>query len=312
MKFILLGRTEILLNTAISLIDNGHTLVGVITCKAASEYRVDENDYMEFAKRHGVPYLCTQTINSQTSIDFTKSLGELDVAVSVNWISVVGCQFIELFSNGVLNAHGGDLPRYRGNACQAWAILNGEQHIGLCIHQMVGGELDNGDILSRKRYPIGLDTRIGEVYDWFEADLPKMFISVVEQLRSDPTYVLETQSKDPKHALRCYPRRPEDGKIDWTKDARSVVRLINASSEPYSGAYTSDDTGAKVTVWRAEVLNDDEVYVGIPGQIASINKIAGSIAVLTGDGKVRIQEIELNGNRMKPSEYFKSVRSRLI
>ena len=24
---------------------------------------------------------------------------------------------------GILNAHGGDLPRYRGNACQAWALI---------------------------------------------------------------------------------------------------------------------------------------------------------------------------------------------
>ena len=28
---------------------------------------------------------------------------------------------------GILNAHGGDLSKYRGNACQAWAILNGEK-----------------------------------------------------------------------------------------------------------------------------------------------------------------------------------------
>ena len=38
--------------------------------------------------------------------------------------------------------------RYRGNACQAWAILNGEK-ISLCIHKMIGGELDSGDIITR-------------------------------------------------------------------------------------------------------------------------------------------------------------------
>ena len=34
---------------------------------------------------------------------------------------------ISIFTLGILNAHGGDLPRYRGNACQAWAIINGEE-----------------------------------------------------------------------------------------------------------------------------------------------------------------------------------------
>ena len=33
---------------------------------------------------------------------------------------------IDLFPLGIL-IHGGDLPKYRGNACQAWAIINGEE-----------------------------------------------------------------------------------------------------------------------------------------------------------------------------------------
>ena len=36
-------------------------------------------------------------------------------------------EVIDFFELGILNAHGGDLPRYRGNACQAWAIINGEE-----------------------------------------------------------------------------------------------------------------------------------------------------------------------------------------
>ena len=70
-------------------------------------------------------------------------------------------KIINYFNYGILNAHGGDLPRYRGNACQAWAILNGENKIGLCIHKMVGGELDSGDIISRDYLDIGENTKIG-------------------------------------------------------------------------------------------------------------------------------------------------------
>ena len=58
------------------------------------------------------------------------------------------------------NAHGGDLPRYRGNACQAWAIINGENKIGLCIHKMIGGELDISDIIARDFLKIDLGTKL--------------------------------------------------------------------------------------------------------------------------------------------------------
>lgn len=70
--------------------------------------------------------------------------------MSLNYSSIISQKVIDLFPLGILNAHGGDLPKYRGNACQAWAILNGETKIGLCIHSMIGGEVDNGNIIDRK------------------------------------------------------------------------------------------------------------------------------------------------------------------
>ncbi|GAB1465742.1 hypothetical protein MASR2M54_12420 [Aliarcobacter cryaerophilus] len=52
---------------------------------------------------------------------------DCEIAVSLNYSSIISQNVIDLFPLGVLNAHGGDLPRYRGNACQAWAIINGEE-----------------------------------------------------------------------------------------------------------------------------------------------------------------------------------------
>ena len=52
----------------------------------------------------------------------------------------------------ILNAHGGTLPRYQSNACQAWAILNSEERAGLYIHKMMSAELDCGDIVARDCY----------------------------------------------------------------------------------------------------------------------------------------------------------------
>ena len=110
---------------------------------------------------------------------------------------------VDLFPYGILNAHGGDLPRYH-NACQAWAIINGESRIGLCIHRMIGGELDSGDIIARDFLSINHNTKVTSILDWMNNRTPKQ-LKAVQKLAENPSYFLEKQSEDPTKALRCYP-----------------------------------------------------------------------------------------------------------
>ena len=129
----------------------------------------------------------------------------IDIGLSVNYTSIISRKIIELFPLGILNAHGGDLPRYRGNACQAWAIINGEKEIGICVHKMIGGELDSGKIISKSYFPLNVDSRIGEVYEFFDTEIPRLFSEALNSLNEDKCYFLEEQSKFPEDILRCYP-----------------------------------------------------------------------------------------------------------
>ena len=187
-------------------------------------------------------------------------------------------------------------------------MINGENRIGLCIHKMVGGELDSGDIIGREYLPINIDTKIREVYEWMTVRIPPMMIQAITKLRENPSYILDVQSKNPKDALRCYPRNPEDGKIYWQDSNVNILRLINASSEPYSGAFCEFDE-QKMIIWRAELFDDMENYLAVPGQIAKINN--GEIIVICGTGKLKITEIEINNTRMSPDLAVKSIRKRL-
>ena len=45
----------------------------------------------------------------------------------MNFSNLISKDFLNFFKFGVLNAHYGDLPRYKGNACPNWAILNNEK-----------------------------------------------------------------------------------------------------------------------------------------------------------------------------------------
>lgn len=309
MRIAIIGRTEILLKCAENILRRGHTIPLIITSKEAIEYKVTSKDFELLAKRIGAKYIYTPKINETEVLKEIKFIEAIDIAVSINYTGVISQEVIDLFPLGILNAHGGDLPRYRGNASQAWAILNKESKIGLCIHRMVGGELDSGDIIERNYIEIDLNTRIGEVFKWFEEVIPLMMVNAIEKLEGDKNYVLESQSKNNKDALRCYPRIPEDGLINFGSNSEEIIRLINVSSEPFSGAFSFLE-GNKIFIWRAKLIKDDENFLGVPGQISKICKETGFVEVLTLNGKIRIEDVSVNSQRGVPSIFIKSLRQR--
>lgn len=304
MKIAIIGRTEILYETACRLHAAGHEIVCILTAKEAPEYTRDAEDFRRLAEQWSVPYACSAKIIDYR--DFLATSGA-DIAVSINYSGVIPEVVTDLFPLGILNAHGGDLPRYRGNACQAWAILNGEDRIGLCIHRMIGDELDSGDIMARAYLPISIESTVGQAMDWIGRVTPDLFVDALTQLQRDPAFILECQPKDPALALRCYPRRPEDGRIDWRKPALDIVRLVNASGHPYAGAFCFHDE-RQLTVWEAR-LGDDERFLAVPGQVTAITN--DYLEVAAGEGKVRLTRLALGGVLVQPAAVCKSIRARL-
>jgi methionyl-tRNA formyltransferase len=305
MRIAIIGRTEILYDMALQLSAAGHEIVCILTAKEAPEYTRTAEDFRALAAQWAVPFASSARICEHN--DFLVQ-ARADIAVSMNYSGVIPDKITALFPLGILNAHGGDLPRYRGNACQAWAILNGETKIGLCIHKMIGGELDSGDIIARDYLPIDHRTKVTFVLDWMARRTPKLMLEAVNALSKNPQFVIEQQSKDPQDALRCYPRKPEDGLIDWNKSALDVLRLVNASNKPYAGAFCEYE-GRKLIIWDAELVEDDEIFCAVPGQVTKIGE--GFIEVACGQGKLRVLGIEKEQQAIIPSELIQSKRNRL-
>ncbi|WP_417412017.1 methionyl-tRNA formyltransferase [Hoeflea sp.] len=305
MRIAIIGRTEILYNTALLLAESGHDIVCVVTSKEAPEYTRTVKDFRALATQFSAPFSVSANILSQS--DLLKE-ARADIAVSINYSNIIPEAITTLFPLGVLNAHGGDLPRYRGNACQAWAIMNGEPKVGLCVHKMIPGELDNGDIVTRDYMSIQHDTKITSVWNWMVERTPHLMMEAVNTLEKDPNFILVRQSMDPRDALRCYPRRPEDGRINWASPATLVLRLINASNKPYLGAFCEFE-GVKLTIWDAEIVEDGELFCAVPGQVTSIGE--HSVDIACGEGKIRLKEVEFEGWCGAPSNLIRSVRMRL-
>lgn len=304
MRIAIIGRTEALYNTAKRLSLIGHHIGLIITSKEAPEYQKTADDFRQLAEKNQIPFFCTPKIASlQETIE---NMEPFDIGISHNYIGIIPAAIIKLFRLGILNAHGGDLPRYRGNACQAWAILNGESRIGLCIHKM-SMELDSGDIIVRDYLPIDISTKVGHALGWISENIPNLFEQAIGYLEKDEAYLLEKQSKNPKDTLRCYPRLPEDGWINWNDSNEKIVRLVNASNKPYAGAFCNLD-GDTLIIWDACLVNSDP-FLAVPGQITEIGD--GYVNVACGKGMISLREVEINGYKGSPSSIICSIRRRL-
>lgn len=298
MRVAVLGRTHWLFDSAEQIADRGHAIALVATAAAAPEYRVREADFAALASRHNAPFYDAPDVNDAGFIE-ALAASRAEVAISVNWPTLIRRSACATPRFGFLNAHAGDLPRYRGNACPNWAILHGEHHVGLCVHAMDPDALDAGPIYARDRFKLAPDIYIGDIYAWMDDAVPRLFAHAIENLLS-PGFVPEEQSASGLEPLRSYPRRPEDGLIDWHTDAASVLRLVRASSHPFAGAFTYFEGQDRTVIWRACLAELDHEVLAVPGQILG-RSAHGRPLVACQNGVIEIEESETASGRPLPS-----------
>lgn len=307
MKFAVIGRTQMLCETARLFAQRGHSLVLVATGKAAPEYTAGPEDFARLARENGAVFL--QGLGLGQHVDTIRQAGA-EIAISMNWPAILGDDILALFPHGVLNAHPGDLPRYRGNACPNWAMLNGESEVVLTIHKMAAGSLDSGDILLKGRIPLADETTIGQLYQALEDMMPPLYLQAAEGLLNG-SLAPTPQSTDPAKILRVFPRLPQDGLIDWRRDATYIGRLIRASGPPFAGAYTYFE-GARLTVLAAVPGQFAVPSLAAPGQVVGIDRDAGTVCVAAGDGFVTLGRVVYNNREyVRPAALILSMRARL-
>ena len=306
MRFAALGRTHWLYDAARAAVEQGHELVLVGTAPAAPEYRRGVDDFEALARGLGRPFFCDRS--AERHLDAIEATGA-EVAISVNWPVLLPGAVLDAFPHGVLNAHAGDLPRYRGNAAPNWAILEGDDKVVLSVHRMSAG-LDEGPVLARASYPLGDRGTIADIYAFLDEAVPRLFVALLDELEAGTAP--SPLPLDPEAVpVRGLPRLPVDSLIDWSLSAPEIDRLVRASSEPFAGAYTYLQ-GKRLTVWRARPESLPYPHLGAPGQVAWLRREAGETAILTGHGVLVLEEVETARHGRRPaSEVVASARDRL-
>ncbi|AEP09348.1 formyl transferase, C-terminal domain protein [Micavibrio aeruginosavorus ARL-13] len=296
------------------LIDNENIEIPfVINCRVTPEVGAGRDVFEKMALDNNIPFHFSNTLNADKWISYIREQN-VDLVVAMLWLDTIGEEVISGARLGFLNLHGGMLPRYRGNACSNWAILNKEDQQGLSVHLMEAGKLDSGPVVLQEIIPMTDRTTIKELMDHIDKRGAELVLQAVGMIVRDE-YTLTSQNEE--KALRCYPRLPRDGEINWHDAAEKIERLIRAAGDPYPGAYSfySDvrDEGRikKMTICSAHIEEHPTEFCAVPGHVLKIQDDLKR-AVVCGDMKLLVlDEIRIDGISSDPVSSFRTVRQRM-
>lgn len=226
-----------------------------------------------------------------------------DAIVIVAYGQIIPQWMIDIPPLGCINLHASVLPKYRGAAPIASAIMHGEDETGVTTMKIDAG-LDTGDILLERREPIlGDDTSetLGERLSTIGAEL------MVETLRRLERGALAPRPQDSSQATMAPRLRKEDGRIDWTRPAPEIARRVRALT-PWPGAYTSF-RGKLLHIWRAETVPPAVGLAIAPGAIFAGG---GRLSVACGEGtQLLLHDVQLEGRkRLSARDFINGARVR--
>jgi methionyl-tRNA formyltransferase len=175
----------------------------------------------------------------------TLDIGSPDLVFSFYYRSMLPMSLLRHARLGAFNMHGSLLPKFRGRAPLNWAILKGETETGVTLHEMTE-KPDAGRIVDQQAVPIGANETAVEVFhkmtDAAGAVLKRSLPSLV-------TGKVRFKPNDLSKGSYYGRRRPEDGRIDWSKSAQEIHNLVRAVAPPFPGAFTD---GMKIHKTRIE------------------------------------------------------------
>ena len=297
MRIVLMGTPEFAVPCLEALLSRKEDqVVGVFTQPDRPKGRGNKlaaSPVKEAAIQSGIPVFQPEKIR-KTGVDDLRNL-KPDLCVTAAFGQILSQEILDIPPLGNINVHASLLPKHRGSAPIAYAIMQGDCTTGVTTMMMDAG-IDTGDMLLKAKTEIGQTETCGELTERLSHLGAELLMRTLDEIKAGTLKRIpqceDEMSYDPM-------LKKEMGIIDFTLSADQIRGLINGLN-PWP--CVSVPLGSeRLKLLRAESVTED----GAPGEVMAADPKCG-LVIACGTGAVRILEIQApGGKRMRPEDYLR-------
>ncbi|MGH6851376.1 MAG: methionyl-tRNA formyltransferase, partial [Methylocella sp.] len=167
MRIVFMGTPEFAVPVLAAIVTEGHIVAAVYTRVPKPGGRRDlepmRSPVHVAALRFGIEVVTPHTLRSGEAAATLRGF-KPDVVVVAAYGLILPGAILDVPAKGCLNLHASLLPRWRGAAPIARAIMAGDLETGVVVMRMEEG-LDTGPVALAERVAIGPDANAGEIRD---------------------------------------------------------------------------------------------------------------------------------------------------
>lgn len=302
MRAVFMGTPEIAATVLKSVLASGHEIVAVVTQTDKPKGRGHEVAFppvKEVALEAGIPVLQPKRARDEEFIEELRVINP-DIILVVAYGKILPKAILDMPKFGCINVHASLLPKYRGASPIQWAVLNGDEKSGVTIMHMAEG-VDTGDIIMMEEVVLAKDETAGSLHDKLAELGGPLLLKAMEALENGCAPRTCQKEDEATHVAMLDKTM---GNLDFSMPAIQLERWIRGLN-PWPTAYTKLD-GKMLKLWKAEVVSAAELSREtkdlLTGTVIAMAK--DSFDVLTGNGALRIKELQLEGKRKMTAEEF--------
>ncbi|MFQ5966270.1 MAG: methionyl-tRNA formyltransferase [Acidimicrobiia bacterium] len=240
-----------------------------------------------------------QPASKEALVDALTEAAPLEVAVLVAFGMLIPADALQIPERGILNVHLSILPRWRGAAPVARAILAGDSVSGVTIIRMDEG-LDTGPVVAARESEIGRSDTAGTL----AARLAATGAQLLTEILAD--YMAGELEPIPQSGKATYAEKLDraEARLELAGSASAIWRAVRAFN-PRPGAF-AHWRGEPLKLWVVELGPDKELA---PGEL----RIEESrLIVGTGEGTLELVEVQpAGGRRMTGTDWARGRRGPL-
>lgn len=291
MRVVFMGTPAFAVPSLKALLAAGHEVAGVFTQPdrpAGRGKKLTASPVKQLALVHGIPVFQPVKIRADGVEDLRALRPE--VCVTAAFGQILSQEVLDIPERGTVNVHASLLPRHRGSAPIAWAILQGDAAVGVTT-MLTDRGIDTGAMLLRAETPRDPAETCGELTERLAVIGADLLVETLARMEAG-TLIPVPQDEA---AMTYDPMlKKEMGEVDFTRPAEEVAnRVLALNPWPCCGI---DIPGGRLKLLRARAVEG----AGEPGSVLSADP-AGGLVFACGIGAVEITELQAPGGKAMPA-----------